>query len=200
MISKESVYNYLSEGLVSEGWFNFKEDEPDQNNQSDDDNQQNITSDKSNPNLDWHFRKDVMILFSGSSSETHSQYYPFADEIRYADFDSKKDKKDKNSKDDKGVFTKDFKTGARNFGLALISGGLAATVDAADKAFSDKIDKDKKDKNGNTDKWADAVIKSFTNLNDFKKHAEKNHVPSSLIDDFINTYQQAKANVAGNNK
>ena len=141
-----------------------------------------------------------MILFSGSSSEKHSQYYPFADEIRYADFDSKKDKKGKNSKDDKGVFTKDFKTGVRNFGLALISGGLAATVDAADKAFNDKIDKDKKDKNGNTDKWADAVIKSFTNLNDFKKHAEKNHVPSSLIDDFINTYQQAKANVAGNNK
>lgn len=208
MISKEAVYKYLSTGILTEGWFNFKEDEPqpDQNqdqNPQGQDQQNDVDKAKTDvPDLSWHFLQleNDLIIYAGSPTDPDAQYYSFADEIRYAEFkkdDDKKKNNNKSSKDNQDIFDKDFKTKARNFGLALVSGGLAVAADTADKAFNDKvkIDKNKKDKNGKTDKYADYVSATFSGpdgLNDFKKHAEEKHVPSAMIDKFINSYNEIK--------
>lgn len=195
MISKEAVYKYLSEGLLSERLFNFKEEDPQPENQDQNTDQSQTDQEISDPhtdqpNLNWHFIKEDLILYAGSPSEPEAQYYPFADEIRYAEF-KKKDDKNKNKDNDDGTkLTKDFKKNLRNFGLAMASGGLAVAADTIDKAF--EVDKNKKDKNGKTDKWAEYVKDSFNDLNKFKEHAQENHVPSSQIDDFINTYNEFK--------
>lgn len=188
MISKDSVVKYLSEGLFSnENWFNFKED--------DNDNKSNNKTEK--PNLNWTFYKDGMILYSGSSSSPDSQYYPFADEIRYAEFNKNKNNNDSDDNENKNnnILKPDFKKKLRNFGLALASGGLAVAADTMDKVINTKIDKNKKDKNGASDKWVDYVITSFNSLNDFKDHAQKNHVPSNLIDTFIKEYESKKSKI-----
>lgn len=198
MISKESVYMYLTEGLLSEGWFNFKEDDPQpeqgQTQTQDPNNTQNNNEPSGDqktkePNLNWNFYKKELILYSGSPSDPDSQYYPFADEIRYAEFkkDKEKDNKDKN---------KAAKDRIKDFGLAVAFGGV---VSAAAQEIRKNFEPNKKDKNGKTDKWEDYVVETFKNLNDFKKHAEEHHVPSSLIDSFITSYKELKLKASNPN-
>lgn len=205
MISKEEVYKYLSEGLLSEKLFNFKEDddapETDDTQNNQDNQNQKGDSDTERPDLSWHFIKDKMILYNGSADRPTEQYGIFSDVIRYYQFNKKddnKDNKDNNKKDDK--FAKDFKTKAKNFATAAMLGGVTAVAaDAASKALN-TADKNKKDKNGNEDKWKDFAQADFSTISAFQKHAQNHHVPSSLIDNFINSYNQLKQSSNKDNK
>jgi len=189
MISKELVYKYLSENLLEESWFNFKEDDT-QSDQNQNDEQS--TSNTEKPDLSWHFIKDKMILFNGSSDKPTEQYGIFSDIIRYYKFNNKDKDKDKDKNKDTKV-AKDFKTKARNFTTAAVLGGITAVAaDAANKAINSTADKNKKDKNGNEDKWKDFAQADFNSIGAFQKHAQDHHVPSSLIDNFINNYNQLK--------
>lgn len=219
MILQELVYKYLTEGLSSSIVDSLKEDDEidtnaedqvdtdaaeDQVNDDQADNQaDNQADDQDNktkqPDLTWNIIKEpLLVLYSGESSDPTSQYYPFSDEIRYAEFkkEDKKDTKDTSSKSSPSKFSDEFKKGLKNFALGVALGGAtAATIDKTSSAFNKKYKeptKGKKNSLGQTDKWENFTEVAFDNLDDFSEHALENHVPSTLVNDFINTYNELK--------
>lgn len=219
MILQELVYKYLAEGLSSNIVDSLKEDdETDANaedqvdtdtadNQVNDDQTDNQADDQNDdqdnktkqPDLTWNIIKEpLLVLYSGESSDPTSQYYPFSDEIRYAEFkkEDKKDTTDTSSKSSSSKFSDEFKKGLKNFALGVALGGAtAATIDKTSSALNKKYKeptKGKKNSLGQTDKWENFTEVAFDNLDDFSEHALENHVPSTLVNDFINTYNELK--------
>jgi hypothetical protein len=219
MILQELVYKYLTEGLSSSIVDSLKEDDETDANVEDqvdtdaaedqvnddqiDDQADNQADDQNNktkqPDLTWNIIKEpLLVLYSGESSDPTSQYYPFSDEIRYAEFkkEDKKDTKDTSSKSSPSKFSDEFKKGLKNFALGVALGGAtAATIDKTSSAFNKKYKeptKGKKNSLGQTDKWENFTEVAFDNLDDFSEHALENHVPSTLVNDFINTYNELK--------
>lgn len=219
MILQELVYKYLTEGLSSSIVDSLKEDDEIDTNAEDqvdtdaaedqvnddqiDDQADNQADDQDNktkqPDLTWNIIKEpLLVLYSGESSDPTSQYYPFSDEIRYAEFkkEDKKDTKDTSSKSSPSKFSDEFKKGLKNFALGVALGGAtAATIDKTSSAFNKKYKeptKGKKNSLGQTDKWENFTEVAFDNLDDFSEHALENHVPSTLVNDFINTYNELK--------
>lgn len=223
MILQELVYKYLTEGLSSNIVDSLKEDDEtdanaedqvgtdtaddqvndDQTDDQADDQNDNQNDDQDNkteqPDLTWNIIKEpLLVLYSGESSDPTSQYYPFSDEIRYAEFkkEDKKDTTDTSSKSSSSKFSDEFKKGLKNFALGVALGGAtAATIDKTSSAFNKKYKeptKGKKNSLGQTDKWENFTEVAFDNLDDFSEHALENHVPSTLVNDFINTYNELK--------
>lgn len=219
MILQELVYKYLTEGLSSNIVDSLKEDDEtdtnaedqvntdtadDQvNNDQTDDQADDQNDDQDNkteqPDLTWNIIKEpLLVLYSGESSDPTSQYYPFSDEIRYAEFkkEDTKDTTDTSSKSSSSKFSDEFKKGLKNFALGVALGGAtAATIDKTSSAFNKKYKepaKGKKNSLGQTDKWENFTEVAFDNLDDFSEHALENHVPSTLVNDFINTYNELK--------
>lgn len=196
MISKELVYKYLSEGLLSEKLFNFKEDDPKTDQNQDQDNQDNVDTEE--PEMDWHIYQKDLILYSGSSSDPYSQYYPFADDIRYAKFKDKDKDDDRNKNKDNKSFDK-----LKNFATAVVFGGVTAVASSEARDWLRSFDKDKKNSKGQTDKWAESVKACFSGekgLEDFKKHAEEHHVPAGLLNEYVRLYQEMKSKEKKNNQ
>lgn len=219
MILQELVYKYLTEGLSSSIVDSLKEDDAtdtnaedqvdtdaaedqvndDQNNDQVDNQADDQDNKTKQPDLTWNIIKEpLLVLYSGESSDPTSQYYPFSDEIRYAEFkkEDKKDTKDTSSKSSPSKFSDEFKKGLKNFALGVALGGAtAATIDKTSSAFNKKYKepaKGKKNSLGQTDKWENFTEVAFDNLDDFSEHALENHVPSTLVNDFINTYNELK--------
>jgi len=223
MISKEDVFKYLSEGLLSEDpskkWFNFKEDDADTSSINIDKNTNNVDIDDKKSDLDnkgvslsWNFISKYVVLYDGPINNPNRKYEPFANTIRYYEFETDTEKKrkedeknqvkraaeeEKNNSKKRTTLGKDFSklAGAVAFGLAAVD-----TYDKVQEYLKQKEDmKNKyanktqglKDKNGRFDNNELKCMAEFHSMDEFKEHAIKyNRIPEKLVNEFIVTYQE----------